>query len=56
MTSIAREALKTRSTWLGPDLLNHDDWVRRLGADQISDLENALVVAIASSRAMTDFN
>jgi hypothetical protein len=53
MTSIAREALKTRSTWLGPELLNRDDWIRRLTADQIADLENALVVAKASGKAMT---
>jgi hypothetical protein len=38
MTSIAREALKTRSTWLGPELLNRDDWIRRLTDDQIADL------------------
>ena len=56
MTSIARETLKTRSTWLGPELLNHGDWIRRLTADQIDDLENALVVAKASGKAMTDLS
>ncbi|MEN8182401.1 MAG: hypothetical protein ABFS46_07680 [Myxococcota bacterium] len=29
MTSIAREPLATPSTWLGPELLRSDDWVRR---------------------------
>ena len=39
MTSIARERLATPSTWLGPELLRSDDWVRRLTAAQVVDLE-----------------
>ncbi len=55
MTSIARDALKTRSTWLGPELLTtQDDWIRRLNVFQIADLENALVTAKASGKSMTE--
>ena len=42
MTSIARDALKTRSTWLGPELLTtQDDWIRRLDGFQIDPMHLA---------------
>jgi hypothetical protein len=55
MTSIAREELKTPSTWLGPELLTtQDDWIRRLTPAQITDLESALATAKASGKTMTE--
>ncbi|MBW2280721.1 MAG: TauD/TfdA family dioxygenase [Deltaproteobacteria bacterium] len=54
MTSIAREPLATPSTWLGPELLRSDDWVRRLTLDQVADLENALAAAKATGKPMTE--
>jgi hypothetical protein len=54
MTSIAREALETPSTWLGPELLMSEDWVRRLTPAEIVDLENGLAAAKASGKAMTE--
>ena len=54
MTSIAREPLKTPSTWLGPELMSNDDWVRRLTPRQVDDVEKALTVAKASGKVMTE--
>jgi hypothetical protein len=54
MTSIAREPLATPSTWLGPELLRSDDWVRRLTPGEVIDLENAVAVAKASGKSMTE--
>jgi hypothetical protein len=51
---IALDALATPSTWLGPELLRNDDWVRRLTPGQVMDLENALAVAKATGKPMTE--
>ncbi|MBW2279005.1 MAG: hypothetical protein JRF63_16050, partial [Deltaproteobacteria bacterium] len=54
MTSIAREPLATSSTWRGPELSTSHDWVRQLSEEQVSDLENALVIAQATGKPMTE--
>ncbi|MFV1979001.1 MAG: TauD/TfdA family dioxygenase, partial [Myxococcota bacterium] len=54
MNSIAREPIQTPSTWLGPELLVTDDWVRRLTPAEIIDLETGLAAAKATGKAMTD--
>ncbi|MBW2292953.1 MAG: TauD/TfdA family dioxygenase [Deltaproteobacteria bacterium] len=54
MTSIAREPLATSSTWHGPELSTSHDWVRQLSEEQVSDLENALAVAQAAGKPMTE--
>ncbi|MBW2242834.1 MAG: TauD/TfdA family dioxygenase [Deltaproteobacteria bacterium] len=54
MTSIANEPLATPSTWFGPDIVKSDDWVRRLTPGQITELENALGVAKASGKPLTE--
>ena len=54
MTSIARESLATPSTWHGPELSTHADWIRRLSDEQVDDLENALLVAKTTGKSMTE--
>jgi len=54
MNAIAQKPLETPSTWLGPELLEKDDWIRRLTPDQILDLENGLEVAQSTGKAMTE--
>jgi hypothetical protein len=54
MTSIAREPLDTPSTWRGPELLKSGDWVRRLGPNEVLDLENGLASARASGKTLGD--
>jgi hypothetical protein len=53
MTSIAREPLATPSTWLGPELRETEDWVRRLTPEQLADLESGLAFAKATGKPMT---
>jgi len=54
MTAIARQLLATASTWLGPDLIGSDDWVRRLSGAEVDDLECALSHAQATRKPMTE--
>jgi hypothetical protein len=56
MTLIAREPLETPSTWLGPELMTNDDWIRRLATEQVADLENALEIAKCSGKPMTELS
>jgi hypothetical protein len=54
MTGICREALKTPATWRGPELQQSTDWVHRLTADEVADLERGLAHARATGKSMTD--
>jgi hypothetical protein len=52
MSEIRREPLHTASTWTASDLARSEDWIHRLSAAEVSDLEAALAHARATGKPM----
>jgi hypothetical protein len=51
--TIAREPIRARSTWHGPQLAGSEDWIHRLTPREVADLERGLALAKASGKPMT---
>jgi hypothetical protein len=56
MSGIELEEVVGRSAWLGRDIRSREDWIYRLGDDEIGELDSALRHVQASGRQIPDID
>lgn len=56
MTDILRTPIEGPSAWTAGNLAGRDDWIYRLGADEVREIEAALAAARAAGRDGYDFD
>jgi len=56
MAKILREPLEGAAAWHGPEQAGRDDWIYRLDAADVDDLDRALAHARATGKAMSELS